>query len=92
MAAFFGANEIWKTHEGDSREPVILAGVRELDAREPVSEEAFRAMHGVSLDEAFPHCMDKPIRDGLLTRENGFLRLTRRGMDVQNRVLVEFLS
>ena len=42
MAAFFGANEIWKTHEGDSREPVILAGVRELDAKEPGSEEAFR--------------------------------------------------
>ena len=42
MAAFFGANEIWKTYEGDGREPVILVGVRELDAKEPVSEEEFR--------------------------------------------------
>ena len=73
----------------DARFESIMLGLRMMDG---VSEEAFRAMHGVSLDEAFPHCMDKPIRDGLLTRENGFLRLTRRGMDVQNRVLVEFLS
>ena len=38
MAAFFGANDIWNTRDGDGREPVILVGVRELDAKEPVSE------------------------------------------------------
>ena len=42
MAAFFGANDIWNTRDGDGREPVILVGVRELDAKEPVSEEEFR--------------------------------------------------
>jgi hypothetical protein len=45
----------------------------------------------MTLDQAFPGKMEKPIRQGLLVRQNGFLRLTRRGMDVQNRVLVEFL-
>ena len=29
MAAFFGANEIWKSYDGDGREPVILVGVRD---------------------------------------------------------------
>ncbi len=42
MAAFFGANEIWNTYEGDDREPVILVGVRETDGEKPVSEEEFR--------------------------------------------------
>ena len=42
MAAFFGENELWKKYEGDGREPVILVGVRELNAKEPVSEEEFR--------------------------------------------------
>ena len=41
MAAFFGANEIWKSYEGDGREPVVLAGVRETDVKVPVSEEEF---------------------------------------------------
>ena len=36
MAAFFGANEIWNTYEGDDREPVILVGVRETDEEKPV--------------------------------------------------------
>ncbi len=47
MAAFFGANEIWTKYEGDGREPVILAGVRETDGKESVSEAEF--LH--SLDE-----------------------------------------
>ena len=60
MAVFFGANEIWKTHEGDSREPVILAGVRELDAKEPVSEEAFR--HSLKeLAELAKACEMEPV-------------------------------
>ena len=42
MAAFFGANEIWKTYDGDGREPVVLVGVRETDVEKPVSEEEFR--------------------------------------------------
>ena len=42
MAAFFGANENWKTYDGDGREPVVLVGVRETDVEKPVSEEEFR--------------------------------------------------
>ena len=41
MAAFFGANEIWKSYDGEGREPVVLAGVRETDVKVPVSEEEF---------------------------------------------------
>ena len=60
MAAFFGANEIWSTYEGDGREPVILVGVRELDAKEPVSEEEFE--HSLSeLAELAKACEMNPV-------------------------------
>ena len=60
MAAFFGANEIWSTYAGDGREPVILVGVRELDAKEPVSEEEFE--HSLSeLAELAKACEMNPV-------------------------------
>lgn len=46
MAAFFGADEIWERHDRDGREAVVLVGVRETNADEPVSEEEF--MHSLS--------------------------------------------
>lgn len=73
---------------GDQRFESVMLGLR---MTEGLSEKAFEKMHGMTLDQAFPGKMEKPIRQGLLVRQNGFLRLTRRGMDVQNRVLVEFL-
>ena len=60
MAAFFGADEIWKTYEGDDREPVILVGVRETDVEKPVSEEEFR--HSLSeLAELAKACEMNPV-------------------------------
>ena len=72
----------------DARFESVMLGLR---LTEGLSEEAFEHMHGVTLDQAFPGKMDRSIRAGLLRRENGFLTLTRRGMDLQNRVLVDFL-
>ena len=56
-----------------------------------VSDAAFKNMHGVSINDAFGKQLEKPIRLGLVEWQNGFLRLTRKGMDVQNSVLVELL-
>ena len=60
MAAFFGENELWKKYEGDGREPVILVGVRELSAKEPVWEEEFQ--HSLSeLAELARACEMEPL-------------------------------
>ena len=48
-------------------------------------------MHGVSLWDVYGKKLEGSIQRGLIVRENGFVRLTRRGMDVQNRVLVDLL-
>lgn len=48
MAAFFGADEIWSRHDDDTKEPVVLAGVRETSGADAgLSEEDFQH----SLDE-----------------------------------------
>ena len=33
----------------------------------------------------------KHLDSGLVIRENGFVRLSRRGMDIQNAILVDLL-
>jgi oxygen-independent coproporphyrinogen-3 oxidase len=56
-----------------------------------VKDEEFTRMHGMSIREAFGEKLDKPISDGLLEWQEGALRLTRLGMDLQNSVLVDLM-
>ena len=56
-----------------------------------IRESDFTAMHGLTFRAAFGHKMDKPIREGLLQVEDGVMRLTRQGMDLQNSVLVDLM-
>ena len=56
-----------------------------------VADEDFTRMHGMSIRAAFGEKLDKPISDGLLEWHEGALRLTRLGMDMENRVLVDLL-
>ena len=72
----------------DARFESVMLGLR---MTEGVSEADFQQMHGVALDECFGPVIEKHVKDGLLIREKGHVRLSRRGMDIQNRVLVDFL-
>ena len=56
-----------------------------------VKNEDFTRMHGMSIREAFGEKLDKPINGGLLQWHEGALRLTRRGMDIENSVLVDLM-
>ena len=48
--------------------------------------------HGRTMEEAFGGKIKPLIKKGLLDYEDGNLRLTRKGMDVQNAVLVELMD
>ena len=72
----------------EARFESVMLGLR---MTEGVCDASFKRMHGVSLREAFGSKLDKPLRLGLVVWEDGFLCLTRKGMDVQNSVLVELL-
>ena len=72
----------------DARFESVMLGLRTMEG---VSDTEFLRMHGVTLRKAFGEKLRKPLDQGLIQWQNGFLRLTRRGMDVQNAVLVELL-
>ena len=72
----------------DARFESVMLGLRMMKG---VSDAAFRQMHGLSIEDAFGEKLKKPLRQGLVEWRDGSLRLTRRGMDVQNAVLVELL-
>ncbi len=57
-----------------------------------VSEADFAAMHGVTLDEYCGDILRQQEQRGLLVHRDGFWALTRRGMDVQNAILVEIME
>jgi oxygen-independent coproporphyrinogen III oxidase len=61
----------------------VISGVKETD---------FLRRHGRTLQEAFGKKISPLVEKGLLKYAGGCLRLTRRGMDVQNAVLVELMD
>lgn len=72
----------------DARFESLMLGLRMTRG---VGDEDFTRMHGLGIRAAFGDKLDKPIADGLVEWREGFLRLTRRGMDLQNRVLVDLM-
>lgn len=72
----------------DAMFETMMLGLRTVEG---VSEERFRNMHGLSLQQAYGKKLQKPIRDGLVIWENGCVRLTEDGLSLQNRVLVELM-
>ena len=57
-----------------------------------ISEHRFMELHGVSMDACFGEKLREMSEKGLMVRENGYWKLTRRGMDIQNSILVELMD
>lgn len=73
----------------DSRFETLMLGLRMNCG---VSEAAFQARHGVSLDVLYGEKLRKFETDGLLQHKADRWSLTRRGMDVQNAILVDLMD
>ncbi len=73
----------------DARFETLMLGLRMTQG---VSETAFAVMHGLSLDAYCGETLRQQEQRGLLVHRDGFWALTRRGMDVQNAILVEILE
>ena len=73
----------------DARFESLMLGLRMTKG---VSEEAFAAMHGISLDAYCGNTLRSQEQRGLLQHQEGYWALTRRGMDVQNAILVEIME
>ena len=73
----------------DARFESLMLGLR---LTQGVSEADFAAMHGIKLDAYCGNILRQQEQRGLLVHQNGFWALTRRGMDVQNAILVEIME
>ena len=57
-----------------------------------ISESRFLELHVITIESCYGDKLEKLLREGLLQHENGAWSLTRRGMDIQNSILVEFMD
>lgn len=73
----------------DARFESLMLGLRMTRG---VSEADFTAMHGLTLDAYCGGILRQQEQRGLLLHQDGFWALTRRGMDVQNAILVEIME
>ena len=86
---------IWNQREqiavspAEARFETMMLGLR---TTEGVSEAFFEAMHGVTLEACYGNRLRALAHEGLVRHAEGCWRLTRRGMDVQNAVLVELMD
>lgn len=73
----------------DSRFETMMLGLR---MNRGVSETDFYRMHGVSLDSCYGEKLRDMEKRGLLIHDHGTWKLTARGFDIQNSVLVELMD
>lgn len=73
----------------EARFETMMLGLRTMEG---VSESTFLALHGVSLAACYGPRLQVLKSRGLLEYADGRWFLTRRGMDIQNSVLVELMD
>lgn len=74
------------------REQMFETMMLGLRMREGVSLEAFRASFGCPLEESYGARLAGALAAGLVRFEQGFLRLTDRGMNLENAVLLDLMD
>ncbi len=88
-------DQAWRRRErvsllpADARFESLMLGLRMTRG---VSEAEFEAMHGISLADYCGETLKRQEKQGLLLHRDGRWALTRRGMDVQNAILVEIME
>ncbi len=69
-------------------EEFMFLGLRQTAG---VSRVQFRSVFGKSMDSVYGPVIQKLKEQGLMEEQNGYVRLTSRGLDVSTPVLAEFL-
>ena len=73
----------------DAQFEALMLGLRMTQG---VSEKEYETVFGESISVRYGSRLHRLAERGLLEHEDGFWRLTRRGMDIQNSVLVELME
>ena len=72
----------------EQMEEFMFLGLRKTQG---VSEKEFETQFGDTLEECYGKKIEHFLKEGLLKRKDGYLNLTKSGIDVSNYVLAEFL-
>lgn len=70
-------------------EEFIFLGLRKIEG---ISQEAFYDTFKVDINARYGRIIQKMISRGLLEKNGDFIRLTRRGIDISNTVMCEFIG
>ena len=73
----------------EARFETLMLGLRTTQG---VSEADFAVRHGVTMEECYGAKLSSLAQRGLVEHHDGYWRLTRYGMDVQNAILVELMD
>lgn len=73
----------------EQMEETMILGLRMTRG---VSYEDFAHRYGQKMKDVFGEVIEKHQKDGLLIEENGCVKFTKRGLDLSNIVLCDFLS
>lgn len=73
----------------EQMEEFIFLGLRKMKG---IAETEFAEAFGTDIWECYGKNIRRVIQNGLLEQENGYLRLTKKGIDVSNYVFAEILS
>ena len=84
-----GENHIEPISRREAMFETMMLGLRTTAG---VSEAGFFKMHGVPLEAVYGKKLRRIAAAGLLSHEDGRWALNRRGMDLQNSVLVELMD
>ena len=72
----------------EARFEAMMLGLRMNDG---IGEETFSRMHGMPVNQCFGNLEDL-LHKGLLLHKDGRWKMTRRGFDIQNSILVELME
>ena len=75
--------------EKDIREETVFTGLRLVEG---LSKELFRQKTGQEIGDVYRKEIDRMVRGGLLEESEDVIRLTRRGLDLANTVMSEFIE
>ncbi len=81
--------DIEELSQEEQMEETIFLGLRKIDG---IAVKDFEETFGKSLQECYGDNVARMTKEGLLTTEDGFLKLTKRGIDISNYVFTQVLG
>ena len=84
----FSPPSVQQITPAEARFETMMLGLRMNDG---IGEETFSRMHGMPVNQCFGNLEDL-LHKGLLLHKDGRWKMTRRGFDIQNSILVELME